>query len=811
MMKIAIVGMEAIVGSDEGLDAFDRTVFDSVEYAAASSPEQTKKRSKCESKEGYPSILDRSQPLTAPSILRAVVDAALNDAQSEGQSSLSQMALIVIADNDLSTLQASPKISLRADSVPRALLTAQDLLSRGEVTGVIVCTVCLRSADNGSRNSLSVGEGAGAVLLRSIDQARQDKDRIYAIIDAIYLNPNPKGISDGLCKEVADACRSALDMASVKPGDIGYLEVLGKGIEEDPTEMKGLAEAYSREEELTCALGCVKANLRNTSPASAIASLIKTALCLYNGYIPATPQCTDPKAWELWEHSPFYVATESRPWFVDDPPQRRIAAMSSVASGEIAHLIMSEDVSQQHRPNRYLALVTPYCFPLAGENQADIQEKLEVLHRAIEGSSSLPQLARDNLADFEKHGPSPYALMIVGYNKDELLKDLQFMLKGLPSAFEQGGEVKTPKGSYFTANPLGRKGKVTFVYPGIGSAYIGLGQEIFHLFPESFNEVYKRTPRPGELLREKMLYPRSRHLLTNQQILEMELQMRDDIMALGESGTSFSGIYTIILRDIFKVSPDCALGYSMGEPAMMVSLGVWANPVELTNRLGKSITFQERLHGGMKAVWDYWGLDKANPDEKIWGCYTLRATPESVREAIKDEERVFLSIINTPEEVVIAGDPDRCAKVVAKLGCKSHPLNLGLAIHCDPARMEYDRLVDLYTLAINETTGIKFYSSSCYKSIPIRSKAIAHSIARALTETVDLPRLVNQAYEDGARIFIELGSRKFCCHMIERILKDKEHIAMPINVKGTKDHTSIVRVLSRLVSHRVSVDLSPLL
>ena len=64
---------------------------------------------------------------------------------------------------------------------------------------------------------------------------------------------------------------------------------------------------------------------------------------------------------------------------------------------------------------------------------------------------------------------------------------------------------------------------------------------------------------------------------------------------------------------------------------------------------------------------------------------------------------------------------------------------------------------------------------------------MAHSIARAFSETVDFPRLVNQAYDDGARIFIELGSRKFCSNLIDKILKDKDHLAMAINVKGTMD------------------------
>jgi PfaB family protein len=124
--------------------------------------------------------------------------------------------------------------------------------------------------------------------------------------------------------------------------------------------------------------------------------------------------------------------------------------------------------------------------------------------------------------------------------------------------------------------------------------------------------------------------------------------------------------------------------------------------------------------------------------------------------------------------------------------------------------MEYDRIVDLYTHPVFRVPDIKFYSSSCYKPIPLRSKSVAHSIAKAYSEPVDFPRLVNQVYEDGARLFIELGSRKFCSNLIDRILEGRDHLTMAINVKGTKDQASLVRILAQLVSHRVPVDLTPL-
>lgn len=812
--KTAIVGMEALFGADEGLDVFDRSIFDGIQPSILTTSDRQKKirwgtASRC--KEHYLRLLKESEPLNATSLLRIATEGVLKNTLSKPQ--WGDIALLVVSDSDVPDLQVSPERFSQEVSVSLALQKAQDLLLAQEVQGVIIGAAHHRNSLAASEeesaifdNGLHIGEGACAILLKQADQARLDQDRIYAIFDAVVVNPTNK--------TVADTCQKASDIADIELEQISYIELMGDGIEEEyPSEIQGLAQVYLREgEELTCALGSVKGNIGYTSPASELASVIRSALSLYHRYIPATPLWTNPKNVTEWEKSPFYVVTESRPWFVNKACPKRIAALSSVESGGIAHMILSEDSAQQHHSSDYLALVAPYCFPMAGENQSDLMRQLAKLQQILEDTeSSLPIIARNSLDLFEKRSDAPYALMIVGYTRGELLEETQFMLKGIPSAFAEGGELKTPKGTFFTADPLGVDGNVAFVYPGVGSAYVGLGQSMSHLFPSVYDQLSELTADMGDLLKDKELYPRSRERLTSDQIWKMELQMRRDINTVGKSGMGFFALYTMILRDIFRVTPHCALGYSMGEPGMMASLGVWPDPLQLTDKFNNSPTFRERLHGKLEAVREYWKLSKHGngSQERVWDSYTLQTTPAVVRDALKEEEHVFLTIINSPEEVVIAGDPEGCMRIVKKLDCKYYALNFDLAIHCAPTRLEYDRIVDLYTLPVNTSPGIKFYSSSCYKPIPIRSKSVAHSIAKAFSETVDFPRLVNQAYEDGARLFIEIGSRKFCCNMIERILKGKEHLAIPMNVKGVKDQTSIVRVLAQLVSHRVPVNLTP--
>jgi PfaB family protein len=816
--RIAIVGMEAFLGPDAGLDAFDATVFDGLAHTATGPPDgPAKARAGMgrERREGCVRLPDPFPPADAPALLRLAIAGALRCARTRpGEEDADDIALILVAEADPPGRHGLPRRTVRSDSLGVGLETARDLLESGEVRGVLVAAVHLQEERGGAGcGGLPAGQGAVAVLLKRIDQAERDQDRLFATIDAVAAER--AGVSEGdraVSEAVAAATDRALCLAGVGRSEVGCLvcstwETNRPG----PGEIEGLLQAYpSKGGGWTCALGGAGTEAGDSSAVSALASLVKAALCLYHRYIPAAPVWTAPRNETSWKDSPFYMPNESRPWFPEKGARRRVAAVSTIDRGTAAHLLLSEDSRLEDRPNRYRSIVSPYCFPIAGENAADLTRQTETLRKAIENGSSLAEAAEEALAAFQRRPDAAYALMIAGHGRGDLSREIGFMAKGVPQAFEKSGELRTPRGSYFTARPLGGKGKVAFVYPGVGSAYVGLGRSLFHLFPELYGRLSLLADDMGELLQEKDLYPRTREPLTEDEIWKRELRMRKDIMTIAKSGMVFFFLFTVILRDIFKVAPHCALGYSLGEPGMFASLGVWEEPGRLADRFRSSPVFQRRLSGDLASVRAHWNLPEGGTDRhaKIWETFTLQAAPSQVQEAIRGEERVYMTIINTEREVVIAGHPGDCRRVIEKLGCKYYPLGLELAIHCDPTRREYESIVDLYTLPVGKRPEVKFYSSSCYQPVPLRSGAVAHSIAKAYCELVDFPRLVDKAYEDGVRLFIELGSRKFCSGLIDQILEGRDHLAMAVNVKGVKDQASLVRVLAQLVGHRVPVDLS---
>ncbi|HLP89659.1 MAG TPA: PfaB family protein [Nostocaceae cyanobacterium] len=656
-----------------------------------------------------------------------------------------------------------------------------------------------------------MGEGAAAIVVQLHHQAKQSHQRIYAVIDSISIIQN----HDFSSTAVKQACEAACQIANIQINEIGYLEIFANGnSQQDTDEIQGLISAYATKNPyLSCALGSIKANIGDTNTASGIFSLVKTALCLYHRYIPAVPQWTDAKNPEIWHENPFYVATESKPWFVELGAKKRIAAISYLEQNRnYAHIILSEAEPPQQIASHTLQRTPFYLLAIAFDHPSSLVAEITTLQQTITDSPSLAIAASQTFQKYQQRQPATYTLVILGHNHQEITRELQRAIQGVKTAFDTGKDWLTPIGSYFTPQPQGKKGKVAFVYPGSFTSYIGLGRNLFRLFPQIYDDpliknVYNRVANI-----EKLLYPRSFKKLSKRQLETLEQKLIDDPVSMLESEIGFAGFFTAILQNHFQIQPQAVFGYSLGETSMMLAQGVWNSFQESSNYLNSSPLFKTRLSGPKNAVREYWGLptitDQQSPE--FWSNYILKFPASQLREIITKEQRVYIPLINTPEEVVIAGETQACQKLIDNLNCVAFPTSINHVIHCKPMQSEYPELVKVNDLPIQNIPTIPFYSAFEYAPLKIENQTIAHKIATTLCQQLDFPRLVNRVYHDNIRIFIEVGVGGNCSRWISETLQQKEHVTVSLNRRGMDDHTSIIRALAKLVSHQVKLDLSPL-
>jgi PfaB family protein len=667
-------------------------------------------------------------------------------------------------------------------ATPHMLVEAERLLVAGEADAVLIVEQDTDSA-------------CAVVVARAGTQA----PHVYATVNALRV---------GRGDNAAATCAQALADAGVTPADVGYLEAP----DYDPAQasMKGILAVYrTAGKDLTCALGSVYAT---TGTRLALAGLLKTALCLYRRYLPPVTSRIEPQDAAQWSGSPFYTPSAAHPWLLENQIARRFAAVDLHKDDVHAHIILEEPV----RRNAYNVVcqhltenATRRLFPLAGDSRETLHAQLAALQRDVESGADLGTVVQRAYGAFQQKPEAVYAVAIVGHDAATTLREIAFALAGLDKAFKSGKPWASPQGSYFTPAPLGREGHVAFVYPGAFNAYLDMGRDLFQVFPrlhELFTEV---TARPGHALAARHLYPRSRHLLSEAERRARETELWGDPLAMISSGTSLAILHTRLLRDIFGVQPRAALGYSLGEVSMLWAFGVWRDG-DAGNELWRtSPLFTTRLCGPMEAVRESWKLPDSVADD-LWHVHILKAPFERVQAQVAREPRVYLTITNTPQEVVIAGDPQGCARVITVLDCHTLRVPFDAVIHNETTRSEHDAFVNLYTHPTYIVPGIDFYSAAGYRPLKLDRNTLAQAMADMSGAPVDFPRLVHAAYAGGARVFVELGPQGTCSRWIRRILADKPHAVIPINRPGAGDYETALAVLALLVSHRVPVDLSPL-
>lgn len=801
--KLAIVGMDCFVSNSSTLNKFERLIYETKQDAVTSSD-------------------DQQSPLS-----REVINSALKNAQIKPETKIGLIIISPLENSD--TLASYISAELAFLSAEKSLLSAlnmsQQLLSNQQVEAVLIVGIDRNyprevnggvytfSYDENAKDIIKTA-GVAAVVFQLHETAKQQNHRIYAVIDGLSVvkhSPNHPEI-------VTQVCQEAFQIADIKAADIGYLEVVASGISNaDTAEIQGLISAYQTgKENLSCAMGSVKANIGNTQATAGIFSLIKTALCLYHRYIPGVPHWSNPKQPEIWQGSPFYVAVESKPWFLESDTTKRIAAVNITEEDNqdntYGHLILSEEISQIERNSKYLEQMPYYLFTIAGDDPASLLTQITALQENIIGISCLSQLASNYFQKYQRYQKSTYALAILSRHPEELKREIERAIQGVNIAFNTGKDWQTPLGSYFTINPQGKKGHVAFVYPGSFTSYIGIGRNIFRLFPQLHNDIVIKNVYNRVANIEKIIYPRSINKLSKRQLETIEQTLINDPVSMLESEVGFAGLMTAILKKYFQIQSPYAFGYSLGETSMMLAQGIWTSFKSTSDYLHSSPLFKTRLSGPKNAVRQHWGLPliDENKGEELWSSYILICAYSQVQEALKNEKRVYIPLINTPEEVVIAGETQACRRVIETLKCDAFPTSINHVIHCEPMQSEYDELVKVNTLPTQTDSNTIFYSAAEYSPIKIDSHLIGKNIAKTLCQQLDFPRLVNHVYNDHIRIFIEVGVGSNCSRWISEILKHQEHLTVSLNKRGADDHTSIIKALAKLFSHRVELDLSPL-
>ncbi len=245
--------------------------------------------------------------------------------------------------------------SLQEGSINRAIVGAVDLA--GDLRSVL----CRHASNPFLPNDISspfdldvkreiIGEGAAAVVLKRLEDARQDNDRIYAVINGIGTAIDGKvEASRPNSQAYLLSMKRACENADVDEQTIDYLENCNFAkLDNDSMESQILTVTFGQNiKNPSCKIGSVKADIGNTGGTAGLASLVKTALCLYYRLLPSERNTQLLSCEYTGSKRKLEAPEEPRHWVKHQDDRPRRAIVSGMGSdGSCSHIVLEENIGK---------------------------------------------------------------------------------------------------------------------------------------------------------------------------------------------------------------------------------------------------------------------------------------------------------------------------------------------------------------------------------------------------------------------------------------------------------------------------------
>ncbi|MFL6261096.1 MAG: amino acid adenylation domain-containing protein [Thermoanaerobaculia bacterium] len=417
------------------------------------------------------------------------------------------------------------------------------------------------------------GSGLGAVVLKRLEEAIEDRDPILAVILGSAVN-NDGSVKVGYTAPGAEGqvavISEALRLAEVDPDSISYIEAHGTGTPlGDPIEISALTKAFraGTQRRGFCAVGSAKSSIGHLDTAAGVAGLIKTVLALRHGCIPPTLHFERPNPQLRLEESPFFVSAEPLPWRSEGGP-RRAGVSSFGIGGTNAHVILEEAP-----PEAPADSARPWqLLPLSARTPSALEKAAANLAAHLRGHPDL------DLAD------AAYTLQ-TGRTDFEHRRTVVCR-----SAGEAAAALELPAGAAVKAGEADPW--IVFLFPGQGAQQAGAGRELYDAEPVFRAEIDRCAallqPRLGLDVREALFDPGAGGLLERTALAQPAL---------------FSFEYALArLWMKWGVKPAAMIGHSLGEYVAACLAGVFSLEDALALVAARGRLMQALPAGSMRSV-----------------------------------------------------------------------------------------------------------------------------------------------------------------------------------------------------------------
>ncbi len=657
-----------------------------------------------------------------------------------------------------------------------------------------------------------LGEGIGLLVLKRLEDAERDGDRIYAVIRGIGSS------SDGKAQSIyaprpegqLEALRIAYESSDTDPASVELVEAHGTGTRVgDNVEFSALKRLFaqsspkgSSQKINTCALGSVKSMIGHTKAAAGTAGLIKAALALYNKVLPPTLKADEPDPKLGINDSPFYINTETIPWFSKKEHPRRSGVSAFGFGGSNFHIVLEE---YNQNKNEIFWDGSIEIISLSASTKKELENQFRELKNSINKGISYKELAIKAAKTRKEFSPDDqFRFLLVlerpsnssGNPSDDFSGLLSEASDSIESNWQNNDrENNRNLKNIFYGGPE-KPGKIAFIFPGQGSQYVGMGRDLVCTFPEAFNILEKANEKYNNSERlSDFIYPCPAQTKT-------EKKEQDEALRRTDIAQPAIGAVSLAMHNILKefgIKPDATCGHSYGELTALCSAG-W---IDIDTFFLLSISRGNSMAAAGQ-----------NKDQKNGAMLAVKASLEKLANlVIEVGSDVILANKNSPNQGVLSGSIEainHAVKICKKEGLKAIKLPVAAAFHSSlvkTARKPFKKTLKKIKISPSE---IPVLSNTTGRAYPYDSEHVKKLLGDHLISPVDFVSNVENLFEMGIRTFIEIGPKSVLTGLVKSILDDRKFQAIPLDCSSGKQFglADLARTLCCIASIGQQVELN---
>lgn len=629
-----------------------------------------------------------------------------------------------------------------------------------------------------------LGEGVGLIVLKRLDDAEKDGDRIYAVIRGVGSSSDGKFQSiyaprmDGQIK----ALRAAYDAARVSPATVGLIEAHGTGTRVgDQVEFNALCKVYGPEmpEGRRSALGSVKSMIGHTKAAAGSAGLIKAVLSLHHKTLPPTLKADEPDPNLNIENSPLYLNTATRPWFGAPDHPRRAAVSAFGFGGSNFHAVLEEYRADKTHIS-WDGSVQILAF--GAQSPESLCTKLQEFESRLfkNPEDAFSRMAHETRQSFSAQAPC--RLLMVIQDPADLSRRIA---KALDAITSHGLNPFGISDIYYGSGKT--PGKIGFAFPGQGSQYLAMGRDLTCIFPQAMKRLEAADAKFGSLT--DRIYPIPAY--SNESKIEQEKALRRTDAAQPAIGAVSMAMFDIL--EYFGIRPDAVCGHSYGELCALHAAG----RIDADALLNLSI-----LRGRLMA--------EAGAKHAEGAMAAVKAPLKEIERIIRDFSlNVILANRNSPDQGVLSGSIEaltNAEEIFRKNGLEAARLPVSAAFHSPLMQEAQKPFADALKQIEFAKAIIPVYSNVSGRQYPEDSQAARKLLADQILNPVDFLGNIENLFAFGVRTFVEVGPKAVLTGLTRSILKDRNAVA--IAVDGSLGQRSGIVDLARILSHLAAMGYS---